>query len=674
MANDELMIDNTGGEFTPKQEEESVGSQIVGALGRTLQALPDALARQKPIIGMPLQALFNTDEYQARQAGYQMAKERLNEYMEGKDLRELKRRNDEEAERIRGEQMPQEAATNLAKLKADEASAKARSAATPGQQAILQENQDQVYYDAKLNRAQANFWKRFANGMSGNLSYDEVENLRKQHPVEFKMFFEATTAFELFQDALSGDKNAEGLLDRWCRKNSLRYVKGSDGVPMLMRAGGGENGEDVPVLELTPDGLKRFYQSTQNPVVAEINARKALSDQSVSGNPAMRSLADKIKAFAPYCGNSYMRATKVVQSVMNDMEKRDPEYARNFAVHNCLQALSDFRSGKPGAMQELFSCIAPNDKAPQGELAKLGITINGMDPAKLTPEEIKKLTPEEIKNFTFRIEGKDGLMTFDELYDHLRENDVFGRKMQERLGFLQEASLMSMMRNARSRGAGLPNGSGTGRTGKTSAPEAQEPQTADEKANAEWLAQGQELSRMSGVNIPLIYQKMRGNKAFKIQSEEDLYRNFALAAEKATDAFEETGKYSDAYKAFADHLKGKGVSESLIPNLWEKDILEQDISETRRKMEHLDRAYLHRSNDPKFTSSSGTVVGTDADITEGPSDAEVNRTAHREAAKKLAVLSEKYNALKKEEQDFSSNVKKRQKTRNTLFQRRKRGN
>lgn len=498
MANDDWMIDNTGGEFTPKNEEESVGSQIVGALGRTLQALPDALAEQKPIIGRPLQALFNTDAYQARQAGYQMAKEKLADWKAGADLREQERKNALMKAQAAGEDFSQKRATDLAELKARENAANARSAAIPGQQALLQEKLDNQYYETVYNETENNGWKMFSDtGMLSGMSSTEIENIKKDNPLAFRVFWEKGVAVNLFQRALKGDKNAEGLLDRWCRKNGLRYVKGSDGVPMLMRKGGREDGEDAPVLELTPDGLREFYQSSQNPVVAELNARRMISDANAKGNPVLRAQQSYLRAIVPLCGGSYVQANNILKSLFDDMQKKDPiGYQSSFLVSNINQAIGDYGKGIPGAEQELLSCIRPTKTEPNGPLAALGFEITQQGDR-----------PEDFEFKRREANGEYKQYSFDDVREYMKENDVLGKTLQARIGFLQEASHMSMMRNARSR-QGM--GRTTGKPSVPSATDAQEPQInipAQEKEQAISFYGAKEFMKLSPEKKALLIQK-----------------------------------------------------------------------------------------------------------------------------------------------------------------------
>ena len=639
MADDEV-------KKSPEHENEGIYSNILSTAGRVAQAIPDALAKAKPLIGIPLQAAFNTDEYQARQAGYQLAKERLAEYQADAPLRNKRRKNNMTAEELREQELPQVHETRMATLKKEEAEAKARSAAIPSEQELRQNALDQREYDSRIAQAQKNFWQVCSdNGLTGRFSYEELENLKKEHPVEFRLFFEATTAMGLLQDSLSGNKNASGLLDRFCRKNNLYMLESTDGKqpPMLFRRGG-QGGEDTPVLELSPDGLKEFYQNTQNPVVAEIKARDALSDNAVSGNPAMRSLSNNVKALAPYLGNSYARASKAVQSLMNDMKEKSPDtYDRSFAIHNCLQALSDFRSGKSGAMRELFSCIMPTGSAPEGELKKLGISIPEGELKKLgisIPGDVDpaKITPEEIRGLMFQIDGKEGQITFDELYDHLRENDVLGQKMQNRIGILQEASLIRMTRAARAmRGAGMEKNGNAKNAGntvpETGSGEKESPQSAQERYVQEQVSGGDEFIKKYKLNG----QAEQIGRATK-KNDEEIKRIFYLAGREAEDTFAETGNWGEAQKKFAKVFNDAGVPASLVPDLWTDKDLRDQLTQTQAALGRVLDRHAAQRNNPDYAKSKMTLATPRGDARIEPSERDRNENHAQSLVKRRNEL------------------------------------
>lgn len=620
MAKDDWMFDNTGGELTPKAEEKGVGSKIVGALGRTAEALPDALAKKNPIIGLPLQALFNTDEYQARQAGYQMAKERLAELRAKAELRKQELDNALMKAQAEGEDFPEtraadkaRRAANVAKSNLDKARSEAALPLVPqqaqnaqaeleNQALVLQTKRDAIIQQDYKNRlGEAKKWVQ--STIKGNpvfraLAFADQKNLPRQmldSMAEWKVMIDAAT-----NGVPQRDKRTIDMLNLFARERNitLRTKEGKpwsgekDGTPHIFTG-------DTLVMEATPQALQKKFAESQFELYQELTARKETSPTGYEGNPAARGVALTARRIAPLLGDSVSLAMKAVEPLFQDCAKNRPE---DFAYYTAAQALDAFDKGEVKSLEGL-GLLTARQKDPQtgkelpSLLEKMGIKVVGeIDPKKPDPRALEFDLPNGER------------VGFSGLGQYIKENDVFGRQIEKHVGTMQMANAIQQAREFAARSGKpfvppgtIPPGGTPGKTGKTGkaagagTPEEQEPKNAQERYVQEQISGGNDFIRKYNLGD---YAERIGRSSKK--SDDEIRRIFYLAGREAEDAYAETGNWGEAQKKFEKVFKDAGIPASLVPDLWtDKDLKDQE-AKNREAMRVLRSKQLKMKNDPEY--------------------------------------------------------------------------
>ena len=485
-------------------------------MGRIGEGLIDGLAQANPIIGRPLQAAFNTEEYQDKQLRRQAAKEALiasrqrnEEWQKSAPLREKQRRAEEmkadeytagaadrEAERKhRRMQLAEYAAgAPVRQMQRDEylrdaPVREAQSAASLARASLAAEQADTNFKQGRCAALRDGLKKDLAqNPAFGTMSFAEQDDFCNSPRVQ--TMIEAKFYLGEIQAIAQNDQGAFGRMDRALRRQGWSLVDGEDGIKYLDM---GERGK-IPATKEAMDALNRQITSA---ALEELNTRSLIADASTMGNPAKRSIASRTKALMPYNGNDATSSLRMVEGIFNNASEEEKGW------HLFHQAISDYQSsGLPTAakMDGLAACMP--------FLQKMGYAIEGLDPKK---PNVEAVTVIDLKNKT--------RMSFSEFAERCKENDKLGSRLDARIGQAQWGYLMQQsgkqFANASVRGT-MPKG-GSGKKGKETPEEKPDPDAVTHK----------DLSSEFGDEYNALPEKNRA-KVIKAKQEWDADRDAVL--------------------------------------------------------------------------------------------------------------------------------------------------
>ena len=407
-------------------------------MGRIGEGLIDGLAQANPIIGRPLQAAFNTEEYQDKQLRRQAAKEALiasrqrnEEWQKSAPLREKQRRAEEmkadeytagaadrEAERKhRRMQLAEYAAgAPVRQMQRDEylrdaPVREAQSAASLARASLAAEQADTNFKQARCAALRDGLKKDLAqNPAFGTMSFAEQDDFCNSPRVQ--TMIEAKFYLGEIQAIAQNDQGAFGRMDRALRRQGWSLVDGKDGIKYLDM---GERGK-IPATKEAMDALNKQITSA---ALEELNTRSLIADASTMGNPAKRSIASRTKALMPYNGNDATSSLRMVEGIFNNASEEEKGW------HLFHQAISDYQSsGLPTAakMDGLAACMP--------FLQKMGYAIEGLDPKK---PNVEAVTVIDLKNKT--------RMSFSEFAERCKENDKLGSRLDETIASARKSAV-----------------------------------------------------------------------------------------------------------------------------------------------------------------------------------------------------------------------------------------
>lgn len=415
--------------------DEENKSAFLDILARGGEGMIDGLAKSSPILGGALQAIANTDEYQARQLERQTAIQRNKEFLQDAAFREdMKRRQMEENEEWRAnaagredarrqeqEQRDEwrsrkgtrEAADNAALkvaqaegMKADEymspeaqAARKTANETTAAQNRLKLDLMDQQQFETRLGGMRKNLENELSNNPMYSMMTFNERNAFLDSPAVRNML-EASGYMEDIMSMASGDKDAYDRLDRALNRQGWDLKQGEDGI-MYLDMGYGN------VLPATRESISAINKQVHDAALEELNARSSISMTASMGDPARRNIAKYANALMPYNNNSAAASLKAVQAVYNGANDEQ----KTWTFFN--QALQDYTdpllptSAKMGGLQRCLPF-----------LQQLGWAVEGFD------EKNPSMDSVVLKN------GKQ-ILSFSQFADLCKSNDTISAQLDD---------------------------------------------------------------------------------------------------------------------------------------------------------------------------------------------------------------------------------------------------
>ena len=413
--------------------DEENKSAFLDILARGGEGMIDGLAKSSPILGGALQAIANTDEYQARQLERQTAIQRNKEFLQDAAFREdMKRRQMEEnaewranaagredARRQEQEQRDEwrsrkgtrEAADNAALkvaqaegMKADEymspeaqAARKTANETAAAQNRLKLDLMDQQKFEERLGGMRKNLENELANNPMYSMMTFNERNAFLDSPAVRNML-EASGYMEDIMSMAGGDKDAFDRLDRALNRQGWDLKQGEDGI-MYLDMGYGN------MLPATKESIEAINKQVHDAALEELNARSSISMTASMGDPARRNIAKYANALMPYNNNSAAASLKAVQAVYNDASDEQ----KTWTFFN--QALQDYTdpllptSAKMGGLQRCLPF-----------LQQLGWAVEGFD------EKNPGMDSVVLKN------GKQ-ILSFSQFADLCKSKDVISAQL-----------------------------------------------------------------------------------------------------------------------------------------------------------------------------------------------------------------------------------------------------
>lgn len=431
--------------------DEESKSKFMDILARGAEGAVDGLAESYPILGGAVQAMVNTDEYQARQLRQRAARasaeaalmqsneftsqeaqdaramarnvalQQGKEFLAGEAAREDQRRYEQEQRDESRSRKGTRDAVDAATRKSAEADAmKSDEFMSESAQAARKSSNDAATEQNKLKAAQARYLQdqldqqQFAERANGkrkaledelskspyflNMTFDEQREYLNSPDVQNML--DAAVYLEDIQGMAKGDKDAFGRLERALSRQGWDLVDGKDGM-MYLDMGNGTR------IAATPQNIAQINQMVNASAFEELNARNQISMAACLGNPAQSSVSKYAKALMPYNNNSAARSLKQVQSVY---ENASPEQ-KTWTFFN--QAFQDYNNPKlPTAakLDGLQKCLPG--------LQQLGYTLEGYDPKNPSLDSVV------LKN------GKD-ILSVQQFADLCKSRDVISAQLDD---------------------------------------------------------------------------------------------------------------------------------------------------------------------------------------------------------------------------------------------------
>ena len=394
------------------KEEPGLGSKILDVAGRVAEGAIDGLAASRPIIGMPLQAAFNTEEYQLRQDQRKLAKAKLARAMQENEewnaaagIREKQRQVDEQ---------------NLNDALSPEAK-KSKELARKAQDAANQHVVDTAPGKTEAAKDGMAEWgkqlrQEISNKPGFNMNIGELDALM-QSP-EIQHLLEAKYYKGLMQQWIGGDAAAGDRLQRMLDNNGWSIKDNDDGTKVLVFA----NGAESPI---TYDSISAIDKQLHDAARTDIEARNLISQQNISGQPGLRSIGKYAGELMKVNGGSAASAVRDVQ----DAIAKASDGEKGYFFFN--QALSDFYNSNLPAdarLAGLKKCIP--------FLAQFGLTYEAGDAANPDPNNVRIVS----------VNGGNHPMSLMEFYNAIKDKDTLGKRLDAQVGFRQYNAIMTALR------------------------------------------------------------------------------------------------------------------------------------------------------------------------------------------------------------------------------------
>jgi len=393
-------------------DEEKQNNKSV--LARAAEGAIDGLARKSPMLGGAIQAIANTDEYQARQLERDAAIQRNKEFLAGAAGREDQARieqeqRDEWRSRKGTRDAANEAALKAAQaegMKADEymspeaqAARKSANEAATAQNRLKLDLMDQQQFETRLGGMRKNLENELSNNPMYSMMTFNERNAFLDSPAVRNML-EASGYMEDIMSMASGDKDAYDRLDRALNRQGWDLKKGEDGI-MYLDMGYGN------VLPATRESIAAINKQVHDAALEELNARSSISMTASMGDPARRNIAKYANALMPYNNNSAAASLKAVQSVYNSAN--DEQKTWTF-FNQALQDYTDPLLPTSAKMSGLQRCLP--------FLQQLGWAVEGFD------EKNPSMDSVVLKN------GKQ-ILSFSQFADLCKSNDTISAQLDD---------------------------------------------------------------------------------------------------------------------------------------------------------------------------------------------------------------------------------------------------
>lgn len=421
-----------------RDEGTSVGRGIANVAGRMGEGLIDALAQRVPLLGAPLQAAFETPDYQDRQMRREMnklalvrAQQENKEWEEGAAARKAKNEAAlmaaQEYKAGAGDRFDQKVFDRQKRDAAREQFAmqhaqneewrknapvrEVQSDAELSRARLAQEQADGQYMSIKMNGLEKSLGEDLGkNPAFQGMSFDERNSFIKSPSVQ--NLLKAQYYLEEVKGIAKGDQAAFGRMDRAIRGEGWDLVDGKDGIKYLDMG----DGERIPA---TKEGIDRIMGYVSKGAAAEMNTRSMISEAATLGDPVKRFIARSTKALMPYNRDDATESLNIVK----DEVLKSSEEEKVWNMFN--QAIKDFRSsGLPtqAKMDELGKCIQ--------FLQQIGYTVDGLD--------LKNPDPNQA---IFKKIGTGEILDFNKFADLCAEKDVLGKRMDARVEQVKQTAL-----------------------------------------------------------------------------------------------------------------------------------------------------------------------------------------------------------------------------------------
>ena len=418
-----------------RDEGTSVGRGIANVAGRMGEGVIDALAQRVPLLGAPLQAAFETPDYQDRQMRREKAKldliyaqQRNKEFEENAGARKAGSKADQmRAEEFISGAVDREAERELRKrqlalanksmdaaeenLHSEIELNKARTQAEISKAKLAQQQADGQYMSIKMNGLEKSLGEDLGkNPAFQGMSFDERNSFIKSPSVQ--NLLKAQYYLEEVKGIANGDQAAFGRMDRAIRGEGWDLVDGKDGIKYLDMG----DGERIPA---TKEGIDRIMGYVSKGAAAEMNTRSMISEAATLGDPVKRFIARSTKALMPYNRDDATESLNIVK----DEVLKSSEEEKVWNMFN--QAIKDFRSsGLPtqAKMDELVKCSQ--------FLQQIGYTVEGLD--------LKNPDPNQA---IFKKTGTGEILDFNKFADLCAEKDVLGKRMDARVEQVKQTAI-----------------------------------------------------------------------------------------------------------------------------------------------------------------------------------------------------------------------------------------
>lgn len=585
-------------ENTEKKEDTSLGKNLADLGGRIVSGLIDGTAATVPIIGMPLQAAFQTDDYQDRQVKRQMAKESLiaaqqknQEWSKNADLRDAERKK----AIMEAEEFAQGAPTRAAQNKMKQMMAEEYAANAPYRKTMLDSEAArarliQADADEKYKQIELEKWKKgFSNQMAGDpafnmLSFSDRQNLFLQDDVNSFLEF-AYQQNEMLKMA-GRDPEASNRLFRYAERNGLTVENGKNGIKELVGV------PEIGRFPLTREGLEKTKQVLWSRARKEIDARALISAASTLGDPAKRAIAKYAKALMPYNNDSAAKSVEFIKGVYDSSSDEEKGW------HLLNQAFQDYQdSGVPqtAKMAELQACAR--------FLPKMGFSVEGIDPKN-----------PDIRNATFLDLASGNRLTYDQFGKLCGERDSLGQKLKERISMAQWSAIMQQNQKAiiynnalsqqKNNEIKLLKAQNSAKKNSSAPNESEEELSDRELDERQFIKEGESFIKQNNLqNEAENVWRAAGTKNKFIQSRKDVLKLFAGAREYAENEFAKSGDYAVAQNAWNKVFEDHNIPAEAIPDIWG----DQDLRDRKARLigllkEDIRKDSENRNKNPDYSS------------------------------------------------------------------------
>ena len=552
-------------------------------LGRVGEGAVDGIAQKSPVLGGMLQAGFQTQGWQDKQAARedrQRARE-IQELQKQKLIYDANQREKEapvvdqelELRRLNAQmgikQFPQREATQSAQYDAAQAQAQYAAAKADSDHHALgmQKVGDQLRREMQ------------ANGSLDGLTPGEQDALlsspQARNLIELKYYTQE------IMNMAGGDRTSFGRLERLFRNNGLSLVDGPDGVKYVSSNNLGW------IIPANKDGLDEITQLLSSQAAAEISARQTHAKANSEGNPQQQVISEAVGEMSQLTNGSYIDAEKKIY----DNFTRMPEQQQQIAVLD--QTLQNLRKNVPGAMEGAKKALQTINT-----ISTLGIKVVGADQEGATLETCK----------FWDVNAKREI-PFSEVEERVHALNVWPKVLQDGIEHArwilanQDGTLRRMMLandvGLGGGGAGAPGAKGGAKTPGAGMGEEQSDAARDAENDSK---RAQAVIKQYGLgNTVEQLWRSRPEGSKTITSRDYVILNLGYAMQTAEDAYAQTGNWDDAEKAARKHLIQAGFEERNIPELFGTRSREQKLAKLdKQKRELIERNQGRRKNDPRY--------------------------------------------------------------------------